>query len=155
MPLGLTSGCPLHPRRFIFGPSAFVLFGCSVHVGLCDFVRQGTQQGCPTSGSVCGPCFSIASPVDSLRHWRRRVTYPPSCDADDLAASMLDVRLGFALRMPVLLEMRLATGLTIHPEQTQLVHYGFASEFDIKRMLQEVPGAGGFAFGVGRYMFGH
>lgn len=54
---------------------------------------------------------------------------------------MLDTRVGLGAIVPVLLEMR----LVLHPAKTQVVLCGMASEFEVRRVLHEVPGARSFA----------
>lgn len=124
------------------GSSASVLFGSSVHEGVCIFFKHGIEQACPMSGSVWALLFHcvvrrlvVALPVG----------YSLTCFVEELAASMLDARIGLASIMPVLLlELRLATGLA-HLENTQIMCYGAAPDFDIKRALQGIPGAVGLA----------
>lgn len=128
---------------YCVGSSASVLFRGGVHEFLCIMVRRGMKQGCPASGSAWARLYDCV--IRRLVAVLPPVGYSLTCYADDLAASMLDIRVGVSRLMPVLLELRLAAGLTIRLGKTQVVLFGTSTDFSVKRVQQDIPWAGGFA----------
>lgn len=108
---------------------------------MCVPIRRGIKKGCSATGSVSALLFHCM--LRRLVAALPAVGYSVMCNGDEWAASMLDVRVGLSEIMPILLDINLATGRAIHPEKTEVINYGGMPHVVVKRLLQEVQGAGG------------